>query len=179
MKKEQEDNLFTDLFGDEQEPATPAQAAKPKPQPPRAAAPAPEPATVASAEEIQAALGRDAAQLFSSMMAEERKAQTKAAPPAPAPEPPVEPLRAVFLPTEEPPKAAFQESLAPWTLFRGFAVLGMLTYLAGFHGKFLRDAWGPLLVITTALTGFVLIIDFVRLSPAKEKPARAKPGKKP
>jgi hypothetical protein len=195
MSNEQDDKLFGELFGDEPKTppakpaaqAKPAQAARPaqpaapsgqavrKPAPQQAQAQTaprqPEPVPALPPEEV----AREAAQLFSEMMADNRRAEADAAAKkaaAKAAEPPPESHELIYrpvAPVEEKPRSQFSESVAPWTLFKGFSAITMLVYIVGFHGQKLADSWVTLFVLGAAVTVAVLLVDYVRYAPRVEK----------
>jgi hypothetical protein len=186
---ENDDKLFGTLFGDEEKPpaAAPAAPPAPKPQAPAAAkAPvkpaAPPPAPAAPPASADAAA--DAAHLFQEMMAGQRaddaaRLAAKKAAAAAKPPPDVEPLVPIRPPvTEEKPASAFAESLAPWTLFKGVATIAMLVYIAGFHGRLLKDAWPTLAVVTLAAAVLVLAVDFVRAAASAKRDEPKAPAKR-
>ena len=114
-------------------------------------------------EEVYQSMGEDAAEIFAEAFAARRQAPPPEMKPKPEPEPaPV--VERVRTARQEEKKAppAFAESVAPWTLCKGFGVILMLTYIVGFHGRRLADSWGPLLVISVAVAAVVLMIDYAR-----------------
>ena len=167
MKSNDDDKLLHQLFDDE-----PAAAASPQPVRP-AAKPAAPPKVVDAAPAVAVSavpedMEREASQLVSELMVSTRRPVAAPKKPVVAPPPEEELLRIHNAPAEVGP-APFSESLAPWTLFRGFAVLAMLSYLVGFHGEMHGASWITLLVITTAITGLVLVFDSHLLGAAPKK----------
>lgn len=179
--KNDEDKLYGEIFGADEEESQPA--AKPA-APGKAKIAAAQPAAKSSAEEVVTGPGpaneadtNEAARLFQEMMADTRKATAAKKAQLPPPPPPPEPLmvRQAVPMAEEAPKIRFADSVAPWTLFKGVGTVAMLVYIIGFHGRLLHDSWPVLAVITGAITGVLLIVDYLR---AAAQNAAVEPKKK-